>query len=117
MLALERSRHQEPYLSPFSMDPMMHDPFGSGNADPAYGSFYSPLTSTSHNFLDTQTFLLDESMYERLQELNPYSLQSLAKRLLEAHERGYWNPAEAILERLGEVIVNLKEEQEGKNQA
>jgi len=54
-----------------------------------------------------QTFLLDETMCERLHELNPYSLESLAKRLVEAHERGYWNPDEAILERLREVIEHL----------
>lgn len=51
-----------------------------------------------------QTFLLDEAMCERLHELNPHSLESLAKRLLEAHERGYWNPEEAILERLNEIV-------------
>lgn len=55
----------------------------------------------------SQTFLLDESMFERLQELNPHSLESLAKRLLEAHERGYWNPAEEILERLREIVDRL----------
>src|SRR5437867_2095862 len=54
-----------------------------------------------------QTFLLDEAMCARLHELNPYSLESLAKRLLEAHERGYWNPQEAILEKLREVIERL----------
>lgn len=55
----------------------------------------------------TQTFLLDEQMFERLRELNPHSLESLAKRLLEAHERGYWNPAEEILERLREIVDRL----------
>src|SRR5207237_1840525 len=37
----------------------------------------------------SQTFLLDPVMLNRLRELNPHSLQSLAKRLLEAHDRGY----------------------------
>ena len=46
-------------------------------------------------------------MFERLRELNPYSLESLAKRLLEAHERGYWNPEEAILEKLREIIIAI----------
>jgi len=55
----------------------------------------------------TRTFLLDEQMLERLQELNPHSLQSLARRLLEAHERGYWNPDEEVLERLREIISHL----------
>jgi magnesium chelatase subunit H len=58
----------------------------------------------------SNTFLLDEAMLERLIELNPHSVQSLAKRLLEAHERGYWNPDEHVLERLREVLVKLAED-------
>src|SRR5438105_4064945 len=56
----------------------------------------------------SKTFLLDEEMFNRLHELNPHSLQSLAKRLLEAHERGYWNPDEGMLERLREIISQLE---------
>ena len=55
----------------------------------------------------SQTFLLDEQMLNRLTELNKYSVQSLAKRLLEAHERGYWNPDEEVLERLREILNKL----------
>jgi len=55
----------------------------------------------------SQTFLLDESMFQRLAELNPHSAASLARRLLEAHERGFWNPAESILERLREIVDHL----------
>jgi magnesium chelatase subunit H len=53
------------------------------------------------------TFLLDDEMLNRLSELNQYSVQSLAQRLLEAHERGYWNPAEAVIERLREIHNDL----------
>ena len=56
----------------------------------------------------SNTFLLDDSMFERLRELNPYSLESLAKRLLEAHERGYWNPDEEILEKLRGILEQLQ---------
>src|SRR5256885_942338 len=56
----------------------------------------------------SRTFLLDEQMFERLRELNPYSLESLAKRLLEAHQRGYWNPEESILERLSAIVDDLQ---------
>ena len=56
----------------------------------------------------SQTFLLDPIMLNRLRELNPHSLQSLARRLLEAHERGYWNPDEEILERLREISSELE---------
>ena len=60
-----------------------------------------------------KTFLLDEEMLKRLRELNPYSVQSLTKRLLEAHNRGYWNPDEEILEGLRELIVSLERRREG----
>src|ERR1041384_5955612 len=55
----------------------------------------------------TNTFLLDDEMLNRLSELNQYSVQSLAKRLLEAHERGYWNPNEEMLEKLREIVAAL----------
>src|SRR5256886_1477790 len=56
----------------------------------------------------SQTFLLDPIMLNRLRELNPHSLQSLVRRLLEAHNRGYWNPNEEILERLREISSELE---------
>src|SRR5207247_4479733 len=55
----------------------------------------------------SQTFLLDPIMFNRLFELNPHSVRSLMKRLLEAHERGYWNPDEDVLETLRESLDNL----------
>src|SRR5207244_5385481 len=42
----------------------------------------------------SRTFLLYPIMFNRLLELNPHSVRSLTKRLLEAHDRGYWNPEE-----------------------
>jgi magnesium chelatase subunit H len=56
----------------------------------------------------SQTFLLDPMMLNRLRELNPHSLRSLVRRLLEAHNRGYWNPNEEILERLQEISSELE---------
>jgi magnesium chelatase subunit H len=55
-----------------------------------------------------KTFLLDATMFNRLQELNPHSVRSLTKRLLEAHERGYWNPDEEILEKLRDMVGDLE---------
>jgi magnesium chelatase subunit H len=60
----------------------------------------------------SKTFLLDPIMFKRLLELNPHSLRSLMKRLLEAHERGYWNPDEDVLETLRERLDNLEPERE-----
>jgi magnesium chelatase subunit H len=56
----------------------------------------------------SKTFLLDPIMFQRLLDLNPHSLRSLMKRLLEAHERGYWNPDEEVLETLRERLDNLQ---------
>ncbi|HEV2828506.1 MAG TPA: cobaltochelatase subunit CobN [Pyrinomonadaceae bacterium] len=58
----------------------------------------------------SKTFLLDPIMFKRLLELNPHSVRSLTNRLLEAHNRGYWNPDEEILEKLREVVVELNDE-------
>jgi magnesium chelatase subunit H len=60
-----------------------------------------------------KTFLLDSSMLDRLRALNPHSVQSLIKRLLEAHTRGYWNPDEEILEKLREMIRDLDDRRQG----
>jgi magnesium chelatase subunit H len=53
----------------------------------------------------SKTFLLDPVMFKRLFELNPHSVRSLTKRLLEAHDRGYWYPDEEMLERLRDMAV------------
>jgi magnesium chelatase subunit H len=60
-----------------------------------------------------RTFLLDSTMFDRLQELNPHSVRSLTRRLLEAHDRGYWYPDEEILEKLRDLIADLEERREG----
>ena len=53
----------------------------------------------------SKTFLLDPVMFKRLLELNPHSVRSLTNRLLEAHNRGYWNPDEEVLEQLYDKYV------------
>ena len=52
-------------------------------------------------------------MFNRLQELNPHSVRSLTRRLLEAHDRGYWNPDEEILEKLRDLVDNIEPQLEG----
>lgn len=58
----------------------------------------------------SKTFLLDPVMFKRLLELNPHSVRSLTNRLLEAHNRGYWNPDEEVLEKLCDLIDVVKDE-------
>jgi magnesium chelatase subunit H len=59
------------------------------------------------------TFLFDDSMLERLRELNPHSAHSLARRLLEANGRGYWDVDESALEKLRAISRTLEDHLEG----
>lgn len=61
----------------------------------------------------SQTFLMDPIMFKRLLELNPHSVHSLSKRLVEAHDRGYWNPAEEMVEKLRDMVGSLEDQLEG----
>ena len=60
-----------------------------------------------------KTFLMDPIMFKRLLDLNPHSVCSLTKRLVEAHDRGYWNPDEAMVEKLREIIGSLEDQLKG----
>ena len=59
------------------------------------------------------TFLFDETMLERLRDLNPHSAHSLVRRLLEANGRGYWEAEESVLDRLREISRSLEDQLEG----
>jgi magnesium chelatase subunit H len=59
------------------------------------------------------TFLFDETMLERLRDLNPHSAHSLVQRLLEANGRGYWDVNESVIDRLREIGRNLEDQLEG----
>jgi magnesium chelatase subunit H len=62
-----------------------------------------------------ETFLFDETMLNRLRELNPDSAYSLVGRLLEAHGRGYWDLDDQALERLRNIGRDLEDQLEGVN--
>ncbi len=59
------------------------------------------------------TFLFDESMLERLRDLNPHSAHSLVQRLLEANGRGYWDVEDNVLEKLRDISRSLEDQLEG----
>ena len=59
------------------------------------------------------TFLFDESMLERLRDLNPHSAHSLVQRLLEANGRGYWDVEDSVLEKLRDISRSLEDQLEG----
>lgn len=61
----------------------------------------------------SETFILDEDMRRRLALLNPKAASRVANRLLEAHERQYWDPDEASLSALREAGEDLEDWMEG----
>ncbi|MEM9715854.1 MAG: magnesium chelatase subunit H [Pseudomonadota bacterium] len=61
----------------------------------------------------TETFVLDEDMKKRLAELNPAASAKLANRLIEAHERDYWQPDDETLEALRAGAEELEDRLEG----
>ena len=61
----------------------------------------------------TQTFVLDPEMRERMAKLNPTASAKVANRLLEAHERAYWNPEPKVLEELRQAGDELEDRLEG----
>jgi magnesium chelatase subunit H len=61
----------------------------------------------------TQTYVLDPEMRERLAALNPTAVARVANRLLEAHERRYWQPDQAVLDALQRAGEELEDRLEG----
>lgn len=61
----------------------------------------------------SETFILDASMRDRLAALNPHSAVKVVHRLLEAHERDYWEPDEESLEALHRASEDLEDWLEG----
>ncbi len=60
-----------------------------------------------------ETYLLDEAMRERLAQLNPQAAAGMARRLLEASDRGFWQADEATLESLRSIYADLEDQLEG----
>ncbi|MFK7830886.1 MAG: magnesium chelatase subunit H [Congregibacter sp.] len=61
----------------------------------------------------SDTFILDESMRDRLAKLNPHSAMKMVNRLLEASERDFWKPDEEKLEALHRASEDLEDWLEG----
>lgn len=54
-------------------------------------------------------FLFDEANRQWIEENNPYALQSIAGRLLEAHERGFWDTDEETIRKLQGVYLESED--------
>jgi len=77
---------------------------------------WSATTGTVPEWVYTQTtntFVLDREMRERLAALNPHAAVRLSQRLLEAHDRGFWQPDETTLDALREASAELEDRLEG----
>lgn len=61
----------------------------------------------------SETYVLDEAMRKRLADLNPKASARVARRLIEAHERNYWQPDADTLEALREAGDELDDRVEG----
>jgi magnesium chelatase subunit H len=61
----------------------------------------------------SETFVLDAEMRERMAKLNPTASAKVANRLLEAHERRYWQPEAKVLEALRRAGEELEDRLEG----
>ncbi|GFE64634.1 magnesium chelatase subunit H [Litoreibacter roseus] len=65
----------------------------------------------------SETFVLDEEMRRRLADLNPAASVRMANRLIEAHERNYWQPDEDTLTALQAGADELEDAMEGVGMA
>ncbi|MBP9200766.1 MAG: cobaltochelatase subunit CobN [Gemmatimonadales bacterium] len=61
----------------------------------------------------TETFVLDPAMRDRLAALNPSAAAGMAQRLLEANDRGYWQPDPSTLDALRQASADLDDRLEG----
>lgn len=61
----------------------------------------------------SETFVLDPEMRARLAELNPTASSRMANRLLEAHDRNYWQPDAETLAALQDAADALEDRLEG----
>ncbi len=55
-----------------------------------------------------ETFVLDPAMKEWFQEVNPWALEEIGRRLLEAESRGIWKPDPDLLDRLKEAYLDTE---------
>ncbi|MEX0280178.1 MAG: magnesium chelatase subunit H [Arenibacterium sp.] len=61
----------------------------------------------------SETFVLDDEMRNRLTDLNPAASTRMANRLLEAHDRDYWQPDTETLAALQEAAADIEDRYEG----
>jgi cobaltochelatase CobN len=56
----------------------------------------------------TDRYVRDEALFERMRQNNPYATQEMLERLLEAHDRGYWDAADDELDLVRQRYLSLE---------
>jgi len=56
----------------------------------------------------TKTFILDEENRKFFEEHNPWAMEEIARRLLEAHQRGLWDAAPEVIDGLKEYYLEIE---------
>ncbi len=77
---------------------------------------WSATTEAVDNWVYDQaaaTFVLDDTMRQRLEAANPEATRNAVGRLLEAHSRNMWQVDDATLDRLREIYADLEDRLEG----
>jgi len=55
-----------------------------------------------------RTFMMDEQNREFFEKENPWALEEIGRRLLEAAQRGLWQPAEDVKEQLQDIYLEIE---------
>jgi cobaltochelatase CobN len=55
-----------------------------------------------------RTYVLDAEMRQFFEENNPWALEEMGRRLLEAYERGLWHADEEVIERLKSAYLEME---------
>lgn len=76
----------------------------SATADAVEGWVYDDIADT---------FMLDEAMRARMAKANPHATAGIARRLLEAESRGFWEASDELIDQLREIYGNLEDQLEG----
>jgi len=59
------------------------------------------------------TFLMDEQMRDRMAQANPHATSNIARRLLEAASRGFWEADDDLIDQLRDIYGELEDQMEG----
>ena len=61
-----------------------------------------------------EKYALDRDMQDWLKEVNPFALQNITERLLEAIERGMWNATDEMKQELQDIYLDIEGTLEGE---